>query len=67
MVGLRHLLPVKGKHNASAYQDVLDNAMLPALWEEFREGFLFQNDCAPVHKSRFIKAWLDEFGVEELN
>ena len=29
--------------------------------------FLFQHDCAPVHKARCIKAWLDEFGVEELD
>ena len=27
----------------------------------------FRNDCAPEHKATSIKAWLDEFGVEELN
>lgn len=27
----------------------------------------FQDDCAPVHKARFIKTWLDEFGVEEFD
>jgi len=68
VVGLLHLLPVKGKHYALTYQGILDNAMLPTLWEEFREGpFLFQHDCAPVHKARFINAWLDEFGGEELD
>ncbi len=42
--------------------------MLPTLWEQFGEGpFLFQSDCVLVHKSRSIKTWLDEFGVEELD
>ncbi len=34
----------------------------------FVEGpFLFQHDCSPVSKSRSIKTWLDEFGVEDLD
>ena len=66
--GLGPLSPVKGNLNASAYQDILDNAMLPTLWQQFGEGpFLFQHDCAPVHKARTIKTWFDEFGVEELD
>ncbi len=58
------VLPVKGNLNASAYQEMLDNTLLPMLWEQFGEGpFLFQHDCAPVHNARFMKTWLDEFGV----
>ena len=42
--------------------------MLPTLWQHFGEGpFLFQHDCAPVHKARSIKMWFDDFGVEELD
>ena len=45
-VGLGPLIPVKGTLNASAYQDILDNFMLPTLWEQFGDGpFLFQHDC----------------------
>ena len=63
--GLGPLVPVKGTLNASAHQEMLDNSMLPTLWEQFGDGpFLFQHDCAPVHKARSIKTWRREFGVE---
>uniref|UniRef100_A0A667WWW4 Tc1-like transposase DDE domain-containing protein n=1 Tax=Myripristis murdjan TaxID=586833 RepID=A0A667WWW4_9TELE len=29
--------------------------------------FLFQHDCAPVHKARSIKTWMTESGVDELD
>ncbi|KAK3508756.1 hypothetical protein QTP70_004235 [Hemibagrus guttatus] len=67
-VGLSPLVPVKGTLNASVYQDILNNFMLPALWEQFGDDpFLFQHDCTPVHKAMSIKTWMSEFGVEELD
>ncbi|KAK3525642.1 hypothetical protein QTP70_002551 [Hemibagrus guttatus] len=67
-VGLGPFVPVKGTLNASAYQDILDNFMLPTLWEQFGDDpFLFQHDCTPVTKARSIKTWMSEFGVEELD
>ena len=64
--GLGPLVPVKETLNASAYQDMLENSMLPT-WEQFEDGpFLFQHDCAPVHKARSIKTWMREFDVDEL-
>uniref|UniRef100_A0A3P8VX90 Tc1-like transposase DDE domain-containing protein n=1 Tax=Cynoglossus semilaevis TaxID=244447 RepID=A0A3P8VX90_CYNSE len=66
--GLGPLVPVKGTLNASGYQNILDNSMLPTLWEQFGAGpFLFQHDCAPVHKARSIKTWMTESGVDELD
>ena len=65
--GPGHLVPLRTL-NASAYQETLDNSMLPTLWAQFGDGpFLFQHDCAPVHKARSIKTWMREFGVDELD
>jgi len=58
---------VKGTLKASAYQEILDNFMIPTLWKQFGDGpFLFQHDCAPVHKPNSLKTWMSQFGVEEL-
>ena len=67
-VELGPLVPVNGALKASSYQDILENFMLPTLWEQFGDGpFLFQHGCTPVHKARSIKTWMSEFGVEELD
>ena len=36
--GLGPLVPVKGTLNASAYEEILDNFMLPTLWKQFGDG-----------------------------
>lgn len=63
-VGLGFLVLVKGHLNASAYQDILFYAsnFMGRVWPFSVPAWL----CLGA-QSKFHKAWLDKFGMEELN
>ena len=65
--GLGPLVPVRETLNAKAYQEMLDNSMLTALWEQFGDGPSCSNMTVHQCTKQVHKDMRREFGVDELD
>ena len=57
--GLGPLVPVKVNLNTTAYNDILDNSVLPSFWQQFGEGLFLFRPCAQseVHSEMVFRDW----------
>ena len=66
--GVGPLVPVHGTLNAEAYCNILDNSVLPALWQ-FYGGVdcVYQDDNAPCHVAARTRAWYSDNNVHRMD
>lgn len=65
--GLGPLHRVQGALTAAKYCNILDTVVVPYTSSVFPNGdFLFQQDLAPVHTARSVRAHLQQTGIEQL-
>ena len=65
--GLGPLQIVHGTLNSECYKDILDNRVVPTLWQFFGNvDSYFQDDNAPSHVSASVKQWYTHMDVNRL-
>ena len=66
--GLGPLVPIHGKINSNVYCTILDDNVLPTLWQFYGlDPCYFQDDNASCHVSTLTKAWYGANGVHRMD
>ena len=54
--------------NSEVNVNILDNSMLPIMWEQFRIcPFLYRHNDASVHTAKVIASWFEDKRVDGRN
>lgn len=62
--GVGTLTSVNGNINSEKYIEILENNLWPVIVRHFPHGnYVFQDDNAPVHRSRLLNAYMEENNV----
>ncbi len=65
--GLRLLVKLEGRINATAYVDMLKNSLLPFIDAlKDKENYIFQEDNAPIHTANIAKKWRRDNNITNL-
>lgn len=66
--GLGQLVLINGTINASKYQDILANSLLPSSAALYPEAdFIFQQDGASSHTAKSTQKWFSDNGIKVLD
>lgn len=57
---------VEGCMNSEKYCHAMEEVMVPSVRAKLGDNFLFQQDNAPCHKSRFTMNWFSQQNIEIL-
>jgi hypothetical protein len=66
--GRLYVIPKGTTVNSARYKEILETRMLPSAIGMYPDGdFIFQDDGAPCHRSKVVKAWFQEYGVTPMH
>ena len=66
--GLGPIIPIHGKLNADSYSTILENNVLPTLWQFYGLNHCyFQDDNASCHVAKSTMDWYGDNGVKRLD
>jgi hypothetical protein len=58
--GATPLIFIKGSVNSQKYIKILEEALISTMDFLYPDGYIFQQDNAPCHKSRIVKKWFKD-------
>lgn len=64
--GKTDLLLTEGTINSHKYCEILSKALIPFLQKHPKKKFVFQQDNASIHKSKFTKSFISDNDIETL-
>lgn len=65
--GQTPLAPITGKINSDVYQGVIAGNLIPCMSDLYPDGYILQQDNAPVHTSKSTKKFFQNHGIEVLD
>ena len=66
--GRLHVIPKGTTVNAAVYKGILEKRLMPSARDMYPDGnYIFQDDGAPCHRAKTVKAYLSENNIHTIN